>query len=108
MHIRRSMKKRRRDDQRYSVIQPALDECYVCGRRGSLNKHEVFEGTANTQKSIEWGMVVALCSFHHNSSNHGVHYNKELNRRIKQEAQRVFQKTYPDEDFIKIFGKNYL
>ena len=71
-------------------------------------KHEVFYGTANRQKSIEWGMVIALCPFHHNGSNHGVHYNKELDLHIKQEAQRIFQKKYPDADFVKIFGKNYL
>ena len=80
----------------------------MCGRKGDLHKHEVFYGTANRQKSIKWGMVIALCPSHHNMSSQGIHYNKELDLHVKQEAQRIFEKTYPDEDFLAIFGKNYL
>ena len=73
-----------------------------------LHKHEVFEGTANRAKSIKWGMVIALCPAHHNMSNDGIHFNKDLDKRVKREAQIIFERTYPDEDFLMIFGKNYL
>lgn len=98
---------RRAKRKNFSVIQPGLSECYICGNP-NVAWHEVFEGTANRQKSIKWGMVIALCPWHHNTSNYSFHYNKDMQLRIKQEAQRKFQEVYPDEDFIEIFGKNYL
>lgn len=41
-------------------------------------------------------------------SDHGVHFNKPLDLQIKQIAQREFEDTYGHDDFMKIFGKNYL
>jgi len=53
-------------------------------------------------------MKVWLCGRHHNLSNEGVHFNHDLDLSIKRMAQRKFEETYQDLDFIKIFGKNFL
>ena len=74
--------------KRYSIITDDLEHCIECGRT-NINKHEVFFGTANRQKSIEDGCVVPLCGLHHNLSNAGVHFNKALDNRIKQQAEKV-------------------
>ena len=41
-------------------------------------------------------------------SDQGIHFNKALDREVKQIAQREFEDTYSREEFMRIFGKNYL
>jgi hypothetical protein len=42
-------------------------------------------------------------------SNQGVHFNKQLDLRLKQECQRRWEVKYGTrEDFIREFGRNYL
>lgn len=41
-------------------------------------------------------------------SNKGVHFNRGLDMRIKQDMQRAFEKLYGHEKFMQVFGKNYL
>ena len=73
-----------------------------------LVRHEVFYGTANRKLSKEYGCWVYLEPEWHNMSNKGVHFNKELDLQLKRECQAEFEMAYPDLDFVKIFGKNYL
>jgi len=94
--------------KRFSIIQPGLDECFICHRKGVLHKHEVFFGTANRKKSIKWGMVVALCPECHNMSNKGVHFNRFADLELKRTAQKVFEEKYGHEKFMEVFGRNYL
>lgn len=102
------------DKDRYSIIVPSLKRCYVCGTDKGIHLHEVFYGSRNRQKSIQDGLVVPLCGLHHNLSNMGVHFNKQLDEKIKQQAEKIWIKTYCDseedgiEKFIKRFGRNYL
>jgi hypothetical protein len=41
-------------------------------------------------------------------SNLGVHFDKELDIRLKQECQKEFEKNESREQFRRIFGKSYL
>ena len=82
-------------------------ECLVCKTTYNLHKHHVFEGTANRKKSEKYGCWCYLCAKHHNLSNEGVHYNKALDKKLKKYAQSKFEETYPELDFLKIFGRNY-
>lgn len=95
-------------DKRYSIIVKDFDRCLVCGTYLNIHKHEIFYGTANRKLSIQYGLVVPLCARHHNMSNQGVHYNKILDLKLKQQGQKAFQYQYPDLDFVKIFGRSYL
>lgn len=92
--------------KRYSILQQEMNRCYVCGTTKDLHIHEVFYGV-NRQNSIKYGCCVSLCAKHHNMSNEGVHFNKELDKHLKGEMQERFEKVYPELDFLKIFGKNY-
>ena len=82
---------------------------YSTERYGNLHRHEVFFG-ANRQKSIEYGLVVFLTPEMHNMSGNGVHFNSELDLKLKRIGQRAAMKHYgwTVDDFRKIFGKNYL
>lgn len=96
---------------RYSIIHDLNDKtCFVCGSMRDIHTHEVFYGTANRQLSIKYGLCVCLCAFHHNASNNGVHHNRVLDLKLKKHAQKIAMEHYSwaTEDFIKIFGKNYL
>ena len=68
----------------------------------------VFYGTANRKKSEEFGCWVYLCAGHHNMTDFSVHFNKELDLKLKKECQKEFEKYGTREEFRKIFGKSYL
>ena len=92
---------------RYSILQNKK-ECYVCGSP-YIHIHEVYYGK-NRQKSIEDGCCVYLCGKHHNQSNEGVHFNKELDKelKIKMELKWIEYYNKEIEDFIKRYHRNYL
>ena len=96
-------------DNRFSIIQDDK-RCLVCGTTIGIHTHEAFFGTANRKISIEWGLCVYLCGRHHNLSDAGVHFNKTLDTKIKQLAQRRAMEYYDwdIDDFRRVFGKNYL
>lgn len=79
----------------------------MCHRTGVLHSHHIFGGP-NRKWSEKYGLKIWLCPEHHNMSDNGVHFNKALDLQIKQIAQREFEDTYTREEFMRIFGKNYL
>lgn len=81
-------------------------KCYVCGSP-YVEQHHIFFGTANRRKSDEYGFIIPLCAEHHRGDR-GVHFNKQLDRHLKQMAQRQFEETRDRADFIRIFGRSYL
>lgn len=92
-----------------SIIQKEK-KCFVCGKNGGywgLDRHHCF-GNANRNKSEKFGLVVWLC--HDECHLNGVHKNAELNRMVQAKAQQVAMHHYgwTTEEFIKIFGKNYI
>lgn len=91
-------------------IMQTEKECYICSTTTWLEEHHVFEGTANRKLSEKYGLKIYLCHKHHNEPPDGIHFDKWLRDRIKVEAQRKFMEYYnkTKEDFIVIFGKNYL
>ena len=90
-----------------SVIQQDLRACYLT-KSPNVAIHHIF-GAANRKRSEKYGFVVALRPDWHNMSNYGVHFNKELDLRLKQEAQRYFEAHVGNRArFIKEFGKSYI
>lgn len=90
-----------------SIIQENK-ECWVCGTTQDIHEHHILYGTANRRLSEKYGLKVWLCGKHHNLSNEGVHFNKELDRSLKVLAQKRFEEEYPNESFLRIFGRNYI
>ena len=83
-------------------------ECLVCHQTYNLHCHHVFYGTSNRKNSEKHGLKVWLCPRHHNMSDCGVHFNKQLDLKLKRMAQKKFEETNTREDFMRIFGRNYL
>lgn len=91
-----------------SIIQKEK-ECYICGTNVWLEEHHVFGG-ANRKISEKYGLKIWLCHRHHNEVPDGIHFDKWLRNRVKQDTQRLFMKHYSKtkEEFRDIFGKSYL
>ena len=84
------------------------DKCFFTGAENGLECHHIFGGNPNRKLSEKYGMKVMLHYTRHNQPPLGVHHNLDLNLELQQFGQRKFQEMYPELDFIKIFGKNYL
>lgn len=89
-----------------SIIQKNK-ECFVTKSTTNLHKHHIFGG-ANRKLSEKYGLWIYLRADWHDMSDYGVHFNKELDTRLKIIAQRRFIEEYPHQDFVRIFGKNYI
>lgn len=82
--------------------------CLVCGSPMNIHKHHIYEGSGRRKLSEQYGCWCYLCARHHNMSNQGVHFNKVLDLKLKQQCQKAFEWNHTRDDFIKIFGRNYL
>ena len=81
--------------------------CFFCGRTDVVT-HHVFRNPYK-KASEKYGYLAWLCPYHHNASDESVHYNREMEMRLRRLCQRHFEKYHGTrEEFIKIFGKNNL
>lgn len=90
-------------------------QCYLCrllhkdySIKPVRQEHHVMGGTANHKLSDKYGLTVYLDPEHHLYGPEAVHKNAEVAKILHKEAQKAFERTYPDLDFREIFGKNYL
>ncbi|MBE5900227.1 MAG: hypothetical protein E7279_11670 [Lachnospiraceae bacterium] len=84
-------------------------ECYFCHNTYNLHRHHIFYGTGNRTISEKYGCWVYLCEAHHNMSDFGVHFNKELDTELKQLTQELWEeKNGSRQQFINTFGRSYL
>ena len=81
--------------------------CYVCGRPGRLHKHHVYGG-ANRKISEKEGCWIWLCPEHHNMSDSGVHFSRELDLQLKRECQKEWERHGTREEFRQKFGKSWI
>lgn len=83
--------------------------CIVCGQANNLHRHHIFYGRANRQNSEKYDLTCWLCVEHHEGMS-GVHgkYGENLNAALKKMGQIEFEKTHSREEFIEIFGRNYI
>lgn len=80
--------------------------CWVCGRVTGLEKHHVMGGP-NRRWSEKYGLTVWLCREHHTGTT-GVHNDRDLSLQLRQAAQVAFERDHTREEWMRIFGRNYL
>lgn len=85
-------------------------ECLICGDTRDVHKHHIYPGAGRRQISEREGCWCYLCARHHNMSNQGVHFNKTLDEKLRKECERrwLVKNSATKEDFLKVFGVNYL
>lgn len=89
-------------------------KCFICKRTetayNKLDVHHIFQGRGRRQISDRYGLTVLLCRNCHTLSEYSVHRNKDvadyLHRYGQEKAMR--EQGLTKEEFIEIFGKNYL
>lgn len=92
--------------KRVSIITDDLEHCYICGAP-VVEIHHIFGG-ANRKNSERYGLIVPLCHWHHNEPPAGVHFNEHLMEKFHKLGQKRFETVASREEFIKVFGRNYL
>ena len=90
-----------------SIVQSGK-KCYISGITYGLEQHHIFYGTANRKLSDKYGLTVWLTPFWNRDKKNGAHFNKEFDLELKRLAQRIFEQNHTREEFITIFGRNYL
>lgn len=64
---------------------------------------------SNRKNAEKYGLWIYLCAYHHNMSDKGVHFDKELDLSLKKLAQERWESEYGDrEQFRQVFGKSVL
>jgi hypothetical protein len=82
---------------------------YLSGRTDWIEKHHVYPG-ANRKLSEKYGLCVYLTHDEHNEPPEGVHHNYKNMAKLQKKVQEIAMNHYgwTIEDFIRIFGRNYL
>lgn len=95
-----------------SSLYPEDEGCLICGNTETA-LHHIYPGTGRRFKSDIEGCTVRLCPMHHNMSNRGVHFDRELDRWLRADCQKRWEAREGINDpehkaFIALFGRNYL
>ncbi len=105
-----------------SIIQTGrIKECYLCREEADrlgyygelphtgLHRHHFMHGTANRRKAEQYGLWAYVCvTRHHEYGPEAPHSNVEVDKKLKQAAQRIFEEKYGRALWMQEFGKNYL
>ena len=100
---KKSSKLAKLEKNRFSIITNKLDICYVCKQNKREDWHEAIEGK-NRQTSMKYGLVIPICRKCHEK----VTNDKTLQEKLHKVGQKAFEKHYKTENFIQVFGKNYI
>lgn len=93
--------------------------CYLCMKlegnyfpQRGLHEHHVMFGNLGSGRKLseKYGLKVYLCIRHHlaDGGSDAVHRSRASRELLCKEAQRCFEKNYPNLSFREIFGKNWL
>lgn len=99
---KKSNKLAKLEKNRFSIITNDLKKCYFCSNKKE-DFHEAIEGK-NRQVSMKYGLVIPICRKCHIK----VTNDKTLQDKLHKVGQKAFKKHYKTENFIQIFGENYL
>lgn len=98
----KSKKLAKLERNRFSIITKDLEHCYLCKSKKE-DLHELLGGR-NRKLSMKFGLVIPLCRKCHNL----IENDETLKDKLHKVAQKEFKKHYKSENFVQIFGKNYL
>lgn len=100
---KKSSKLAKLEKNRFSIITKKLDICYICKKNKKEDWHEIYEGK-NRQVSMKYGEVIPICRKCHEIATN----DKTLQEKLHKVGQKAFEKHYKSENFLQVFGKNYL
>jgi len=89
----------------FSLLTQDIKHCYICGKR-ALELHAIFVDQKNNSefKSKEDGLVIPLCW----ACNIKLLLDPRKQRSLHTEAQIAFEQAWPNRNFVKRYGKDFL
>lgn len=84
-------------------------ECWIC-HATTVHRHHIYPGSGRRNASDREGCWVYLCPAHHNMSDFGVHFDRELDAFFRSDCQRrwMHREGATEDDFRAIFGASYV
>lgn len=73
--------------------------CKVCGTSYGIESHHIVKRSQNSNLVNCKLNLVDLCYIHHRDHKKGVHFNKELDRKLKLELQDKLENLF-DKDYL--------
>lgn len=98
----RSKKLSKLEKNRFSLFSKNTAKCYFCPSTDNLTWHEIFRGR-NRSNSMKYGLCLRMCLKCHKKYQDDLFFNDFWHK----EAQKKFEQTYLNLDFLEIFKKNY-
>jgi hypothetical protein len=89
-------------------VMPKSEKYLTERERPGLHKHHIYQGAALRALSEKYGLFVYLTEEQHNMAEKGIHYDGALMRELHEAGQRAFMEAWPEENFMLLFGRNYL
>ena len=103
-----TIRKKRKKHPKSIMDRDVKGQCFICGKTGYTERHHIY-GNANRKYSEQYGLTVYLCPECHRTSEISAHRNREVRITLQRIGQRTFEKKCGSrEEFVKLFGKNYL
>lgn len=98
----KSNKLARLEKERFSILTKDLEHCYIC----KAKKEDIHEllGGKNRKVSMQYGLVIPVCRKCHEK----IENDETLKEKWHKVAQKEFKRYYKSENFVQVFGKNYL
>lgn len=91
-----------------SILNSQKGMCFLCHRVGQTEEHHIFGGP-NRKNSEKYGLKVDLCPACHRTGRNSAHNGKMVPACLHEMGQRAFEtKVGSREQFVEIFGKNYI
>ena len=94
-----------------SILTEDNEHCFICASLGIEQRkqcvHHIFFG-ALRKTSERNGFTVPLCNRHHNMSDNSVHFDREMDIRLKRLCQKKYEETHSRDEFMELIGRNYL
>lgn len=73
--------------------------CKICGTSYGIESHHIVKRSQNSNLINCKLNLIDLCYVHHRDHKKGVHFNKELDRKLKLELQNKLENLF-DKDYL--------
>lgn len=88
-----------------SILNTNPEEDYLTKKESFKTcRHEIFFGNGNRAISKSFG----LWAYFSPEAHALIHNNRDIDLKLKQEVQRIYEENHTREEFMALIGKNYL
>lgn len=87
-----------------------MKQCFLCGRWCNTETHHLLFGTGLRKLADQCHLTVDLCPDCHRNGPRAVHNNAQVANALRAYGEKKWMEQTGGsvEDFIRVFGKNYL